>query len=49
MQHGGRNIMIGYGSIGIEIDRQLPKNGPVTLYVAVGAGGVLGIGYVYQC
>ena len=44
MQHGGRNIMIGYGSIGIEIDRQLPKNGPVTLYVAVGAGGVLGIG-----
>ena len=44
MQHGGRNIMIGYGSIGIEIDRQLPKNEPVTLYVAVGAGGVLGIG-----
>ena len=44
LQHGGRNIMIGYGSIGIEIDRQLPKNVPVSLYVAVGAGGVLGIG-----
>jgi threonine dehydratase len=44
MEHGGRDIMIGYGSIAIDIDKNLPFNKSVTLYSAVGAGGVLGIG-----
>jgi threonine dehydratase len=44
LQHGGKNIMTGYGSIAFQIDNQLPKNKSVALYTAIGAGGPLGIG-----
>ena len=44
MQHGGKDIMTGYGAIAFSIDRQLPKGKSVSFYSAVGAGGPIGIG-----
>lgn len=44
LQHGGKNIITGYGSIAYQIHNQLPNNKSVAIYVAVGAGGPLGIG-----
>jgi threonine dehydratase len=44
IEHGGRDIMTGYGYIAFEIDRQLPKNKKIILYVSIGAGGPVGIG-----
>jgi threonine dehydratase len=44
LQHGGKNIMTGYGSIAYQINNQLPKNKSVAIYTAIGAGGPLGIG-----
>ena len=43
MQHGGKNIMTGYGSIAYQINSQLPKDKSVAIYTAIGAGA-LGIG-----
>jgi threonine dehydratase len=44
MQHGGKDIMTGYGAIAFSIDRELPKGKSVSFYSAVGAGGPIGIG-----
>ena len=45
-EHGGNMIVImtGYGAIAFSIHDQLPKNKSISLYVAVGAGGPIGIG-----
>lgn len=44
IEHGGLDIMTGYGYISFEIDKKIPKNKKVILYVSVGAGGPVGIG-----
>jgi len=44
VEHGGKNILTGYGSIAFSIHEQLPKHKSVALYTAVGAGGPIGIG-----
>ena len=44
LEHGGKDIMTGYGSIGIEIDKQVPKNKDIAIFLTVGAGGPIGIG-----
>mgnify|MGYP005647717069 CR=1 FL=1 len=36
--------MTGYGSISIELDQQVPKNKDIAIFLAVGAGGPIGIG-----
>jgi len=44
VEHGGKHILTGYGSIAFSIHNQLPKQKSVALYTAVGAGGPIGIG-----
>tara|TARA_Y100001970_G_scaffold292258_1_gene432805 strand:+ start:1755 stop:2741 length:987 start_codon:yes stop_codon:yes gene_type:complete len=44
LEHGGKNIMMGYGTLALSIHRQLPPDSSVALYVAVGAGGIVGAG-----
>lgn len=44
MSHGGKDILTGYGSLALEIHQQLPQGDRIALYVAVGAGGPIGIG-----
>ena len=44
MEHGGKNIMTGYGSIAIEIDKQVPRNKDIAIFLTIGAGGPIGIG-----
>jgi threonine dehydratase len=44
VEHGGKHMLTGYGSIAFSIHEQLPQNKSVALYTAVGAGGPVGIG-----
>ena len=44
IEHGGKDILTGYGSIAFEINDQIEKNKKLSLYVTVGAGGPIGIG-----
>jgi threonine dehydratase len=44
LEHGGKNIMTGYGSIALEIHRKIPIHKSISLFVTVGAGGPIGIG-----
>jgi len=44
LEHGGKNIMTGYGSIALEIHNQIPINDNISLFVTIGAGGPIGIG-----
>ena len=44
MEHGGKDIMTGYGAIAFSIDEKLPKDKSIGFYSAVGAGGPIGIG-----
>jgi threonine dehydratase len=44
MEHGGKDIMTGYGAIAFSIDKKLPKDKSIAFYSAVGAGGPIGIG-----
>ena len=44
VEHGGRATLTGYGSVGLSIHRQLPRNVPIVFLAAVGAGGPIGIG-----
>lgn len=44
LEHGGKNIMTGYGSIALEIHNQVPLDKSIALFVTVGAGGPIGIG-----
>ena len=44
LQHGGKNIMTGYGSIAFQLDKQIEKGKSIGIYTSVGAGGPIGIG-----
>lgn len=44
LEHGGKDIMMGYGAIAFSIDKQLQKNKSISFFSAVGAGGPIGIG-----
>lgn len=49
ISHGGKNIFLGHGSIGIEINNQLnnlkiSKDKKITIILSSGAGGIIGIG-----
>lgn len=44
MEHGGKDIMTGYGSIAFSIDDKIPKDKSIGFYSTVGAGGPIGIG-----
>jgi threonine dehydratase len=44
VEHGGRDIILGYGAIAFEIDKQIPKNKTITFFTTIGAGGPIGIG-----
>ena len=44
IEHGGKDIMTGYGSIAFSLDKQISKNKKINFYCSVGAGGPIGIG-----
>ena len=43
MSHGGKDIMMGYGSLAHEIMQQVPSDKSVTMITAIGAGGPIGV------
>jgi len=43
LNHGGKTIMTGYGSIAFAIDEQVSRDKTIALYTTIGAGGPLGI------
>ena len=42
MSHGGKDILMGYGSLAQEIMQQVDSNKSVTMITAIGAGGPIG-------
>ena len=48
LEHGGKNILTGYGSIALEINNIIPKNKKLAIFVTVGAGGPIGIGLCFK-
>ena len=43
MEHGGKDIMMGYGSLAEEIMQQVEYGKSVTMITAIGAGGQIGL------
>ena len=48
MEHGGKDIMMGYGSLAQEIMQQVDGNKSVTMITAIGAGGPIGVGAYFS-
>ena len=43
VEHGGKNILLGYGALAFQINNQIEKNKSVSFVTTVGAGGPVGI------
>jgi threonine dehydratase len=43
VEHGGKNILLGYGALAFQINNQLEKNKTMSFITTVGAGGPVGI------
>jgi len=43
VEHGGKNILLGYGALAFQINQQIEKNKSIAFITTVGAGGPVGI------